>query len=109
MATTAPARGRVVGGELLSAAGLRAEQEDQIARLRRHAIGAHTWGIVQGGELTVGEDGVVTVAPVFAYDGYGRELALPAPRALPAAERFELLDTDVLDCWLVYRRDAVDA
>jgi hypothetical protein len=109
MATTAAARGRFVDGQLLSAADLSAEQEAQIARLRRHAIGAHTWGIVHGGEPTVGDDGVVTVAPVFAYDGYGRELALPAPRAVPAAERFELLDTDVLDCWLVYRRDAVDA
>jgi hypothetical protein len=109
MATTSGARVRFADGQLLSAADLNDEQEDQIARHRRHAIGPHTWGIVNGGELTVGNDGVVAVAPVFAYDGYGRELVLAEPRALPAAERFELLNTDVLDVWLVYRRDPVDA
>jgi hypothetical protein len=109
MATTAGGRVRFVDGQLLSAADLNDEQEDQIARLRRHAIGPHTWGIVKGGELTVGDDAIVQVEPVFAYDGYGRELVLAEPRALPAAERFELLNTDVLDVWLVYRRDAVDA
>jgi hypothetical protein len=100
---------RFVDGQVLSAADLNAEQQDQIARLRRHAIGAHTWGIVKGGELTVSADGAVGVEPAFAYDGYARELVLAEPRALPAAERFELLNTDVLDVWLVYRRDAVDA
>jgi hypothetical protein len=109
MATTAGGRVRFVDGQLLSATDLTDEQEDQIARHRRHAIGPHTWGIVSGGELTVGEDGVVGIAPVFAYDGYGRELVQAEPRALAAAERFELLNTDVLDVWLVYRRDPVDA
>jgi hypothetical protein len=100
---------RFVDGQRLSAADLNDEQADQITRHRRHAIGPHTWGIVKGGELTVAEGGVVAVAPVFAYDGYGRELALAEPRSLAAAERFELVNTDVLDVWLVYRRDAVDA
>ncbi len=109
MATTAGARMRFRDGQLLSAADLTSEQEDQIIRLRRHAIGPHTWGIVKGGELAVSGDGIVEVAPVFAYDGYGRELELPDPQPLPSAERFELLGTDVLDVWLVYRRDAVDA
>jgi len=108
MVTTPGARVRFVDGQLLSAADLNDEQQDQIARHRRHAIGSHTWGIVNGGELSTTDDGVVTVAPVFAYDGYGRELEL-ADQALPAAERFELLNTDVLDVWLVYRRDAVPA
>jgi hypothetical protein len=109
MTTTAGARVRFADGQLLSAADLIDEQNDQIARLRRHAIGPHTWGIVQGGELTVGDDGVVTVARAFAYDGYGRELVLAEPRVLETAELFELRNTDVLDVWLVYRRDAMDA
>src|SRR3954454_10857080 len=109
MASTAGGRVRFVDGQLLSAADLNDEQADQIARHRWHAIGSHTWGIVAGGELTVDDGGVVSVAPAFAYDGYGRGLELTEPRSLAAAERFELLNTDVLDVWLVYRKDAVDA
>jgi hypothetical protein len=109
MATTPGARTRFRDGQLLSAADLNDEQADQIARHRRHVIGPHTWGIVKGGELTVDDNGVVEVAPAFAYDGYGRELVLPQPRRVPAAERFELQNADTLDVWLVYRRDAVDA
>jgi hypothetical protein len=101
---------RFVDGQRLAAADLSDEQSSQLARQRRHAIGPHTWGIVEGGELGVDDDGVVTVGPVLAYDGYGRELVLAEPHPpLPTAERFELLNTDVLDVWLVYRRDPVDA
>jgi hypothetical protein len=100
---------RFVDGQRLAAADLSDEQSYQIARQRRHAIGPHTWGIVKGGELSVAGDGVVGIAPVLAYDGYGRELVLAEPHSLPTAERFELLNTDVLDVWLVYRRDAADA
>ena len=109
MATTPGARARFRDGQLLSAADLNDEQADQIARHRRHAIGPHTWGIVKGGELTVDDNGVVEVAPAFAHDGYGRELVLPQPHRVAVAERFELLNTDALDAWLVYRRDSLDA
>jgi hypothetical protein len=69
---------------LLTAADLRAEQQYRIAMRRRHDIGAHVWGIVEGLGIAIGADQLV-VEPGLAVDGYGRALIVPA-RVTVAAE-----------------------
>ncbi len=77
------------------------EQAYHVAQRRRHNIAHHSWGIVLGLELALEEGGAIVVRPGMAIDGYGRELVLPAKRAIEASE-FIRLGSNRLDVWLFY-------
>src|SRR4029079_2144301 len=66
---------------------------------RRHSIGHHGWGIVNGLELTETTEGLV-VQPGIAVDGYGRELIVSEPLEVSIAALAQF-KTGV-DVWLVY-------
>jgi hypothetical protein len=85
----------------LRAADLAAEQSYLVAARRRHNIGQHGWGIVQGLGIRDTPD-LVVVQPGVAVDGYGRELIVTAPVTIPS-DVFTKLADEALDVWLVYR------
>jgi hypothetical protein len=88
-------------GQTLTTADLRAEQQYLIAMHRRHQIGAHVWGIVEGLVLEIDStDGGLAVQQGMAVDGYGRELIVPA-RVLVSASVLNQLG-DALSVWLLY-------
>lgn len=86
--------------QVLRASDLAAEQSYRLAARRRHNIGHHGWGIVSGLQLKVTPAGLV-LEPGMAVDGYGRELFVHAPLALPP-DAFEKLQSESLDVWLFY-------
>src|SRR5688500_2878238 len=103
--TTAPTspgavRPRFRERQVLRAADLEAEQSYLIAARRRHNIGQHGWGIVQGLEIL--DKPELMVQPGMAVDGYGRELIVTSPVTIPRDVFTELGDT-ALDVWLVYQ------
>src|SRR5947209_4428453 len=83
------------------------EQAYHLEARRRHNIGQHLWGIVSGLELKPDKDGTVFVTPGFAIDGFGRELVLPAGKAITLRAFDEKL-AESLDVWAVYSRTAGD-
>src|SRR5689334_3787102 len=101
-AVSAPAavRPRFRERQVLRAADLEAEQAYLIAARRRHNIGQHGWGIVQG--LEIKDQPELMVQPGMAVDGYGRELIVTSPVTIPV-EVFTELGDDALDVWLVYQ------
>ncbi len=72
-------------GQYLGADDLGATVEYSRLLAQRHDLGAHTWGIAIG--LTLVEtpmpDGspavTVTIAPGYAWDGFGRPIVVLAP------------------------------
>lgn len=86
--------------QVLRASDLATEQSYLVAARRRHNIGHHGWGIVGGLDLAITPGGLV-VEPGMAVDGYGRELFVHAPLALPP-DAFETLHSAALDVWLFY-------
>lgn len=86
--------------QVLRASDLVTEQSYLVAARRRHNIGHHGWGIVGGLDLAITPDGLI-VEPGMAVDGYGRELFVHAPLALPP-DAFETLHSATLDVWLFY-------
>jgi hypothetical protein len=98
-------RTRYVESQVLRAGDLRAEQSYLLAQRRRHNIGHHGWGIVEGLRILVSQIGF-SVTAGMAIDGYGRELVVPSPVALPP-DIFERLGSDAVDVWLLYRRVAL--
>ncbi len=86
--------------QVLRAADLVAEQSYLVAVRRRHNIAQHGWGIVRGLELADTPDGLVVNTGV-AVDGYGRELIVSSPLAIPA-DAFNELGSDAIDVWLFY-------
>ncbi len=96
--------------QALRAIDLLDEQAYRLMMRRRHHIGHHGWGIVIGLEL-VFEGGRFVVTPGMAVDGYGRELIVPEPVALPMeicdepVDIFEALGENI-DVWLLYGRVA---
>ena len=82
------------------------EQAYHMEMRRRHNIAHHVWGIVQGLQLRVEEDGPV-VLPGMAVDGYGRELILTERRRI-APDEFTHLNTDTLSVFLQYGRAGSD-
>jgi len=105
--------------QILRAADLTDEQEYRLAAHRRHLIGQHSWGIVQGLRLRAFPDGFV-VLPGYAVDGFGRELAVPQPMFTPwpagdqnlfdtiGSEIFEPQARQFVDVWLRYARVSAD-
>ncbi|MBI3785368.1 MAG: hypothetical protein HY270_18405 [Deltaproteobacteria bacterium] len=85
---------------VLRAVDLAGEQAYRIAMQRRHNIGGHGWGIVNG--LGIDEaGGEVVVNPGLAVDGYGRQLVLSEAVSLGTAQ-LQSLETDKADVWLQY-------
>lgn len=82
------------------------EQAYHMQMRRRHNIAHHVWGIVQGLELRVEEDGPV-VQPGMAIDGYGRELILTERKRI-SDEEFTHRNSDELTVWLQYGRTGSD-
>jgi hypothetical protein len=82
------------------------EQQYHVDLRRRHNIGHHRWGIVQGLELYDDGEGGLFVQPGMAVDGYGRELIVPAARPLDAS-RFDVRG-DSLAVWLVWDQRAAE-
>ena len=72
-------RPRYREGQFLRAADLVAEQRYRLEMRRRHDIGPHRWGIVDGLDVEVVPEGFV-VRPGLAVDGYGRSLVLSEAR-----------------------------
>jgi len=105
--------------QILRAADLTNEQEYRLAAHRRHLIGQHDWGIVQGLRLRVVPGGFV-VLPGYAVDGFGHELAVPRPIFTPWAtgdqnlfdmigsEPFDPQARQFVDVWLRYARLSAD-
>lgn len=88
--------------QLLRADDLAAEQAYHVAMRRRHHTALHGWGIVRGLRL-LHTPGGVEVEAGMAVDGYGRELFIAAPLAIPE-DSFERLESTALDAWLIYDR-----
>lgn len=77
-------------GQYLGADDLTATVEYSRLLSQRHDLGAHTWGIAIGLTLveTPTPDGTgavtVTIAPGYAWDGFGRPIVVLAPYQVPA-------------------------
>ncbi len=77
-------------GQYLGADDLTATVEYSRLLAQRHYLGAHTWGIAIGLTLveTPTPDGTgavtVTIAPGYAWDGFGRPIVVLAPYEVPA-------------------------
>lgn len=73
-------------GQLLNAADFQAEQEYHRAKLRRHNLLFHGWGIVTGLEVSVTKDArrwSVVVTPGYAVDKAGNDIDLSEVAKLP--------------------------
>lgn len=79
----APARLRLLDGQLLTADDLAALQDYVREKMWLHNRMLHGYGIVAGLDVTMQEqasgDSQLVVAPGYALDGYGRELIVPEP------------------------------
>ncbi|MCP4658127.1 MAG: hypothetical protein GY856_22175 [bacterium] len=93
-------------GQFLRKQDFTDEQDYHLAMRRRHNLGQHGWGIVRGLEPAVKEK-TLCVTPGMAIDGYGRELILTTPLALPHSA-FRDQRSDALDVWLLYDRQSSD-
>ncbi|MEQ9495386.1 MAG: hypothetical protein RIT81_00975 [Deltaproteobacteria bacterium] len=102
------ARLRYYVGQSLDLDDFTTEQDYHVDRVRRHALGVHTWGIVAGLAIVerdrAGFPGAVDleISPGHAVDGFGRNLyvfdALPVPREL-----FQHVTTvELLPLWIAY-------
>jgi hypothetical protein len=69
-------------GQLLGEEDFQAEQAYHIHTDRVHAQTLHTWGIVEGLELSIREDGALVLQPGYAIDRTGRGIALSGAQAL---------------------------
>jgi len=79
------------------------EQAYHLSMRRRHDIGQHVWGIVSGLEPTADADGILSVNPGVAVDGYGRTLVLAEREFLPITA-FDDKASEELDVWMLYDR-----
>jgi len=78
----------------------------------RHLLGAHTWGIVAGIELTsiTGPAGDVQylLTPGVAVDGYGRMIVVPAPYPL-TSDLFAQQPSGSVNVWIRFDESAFRA
>src|ERR1044072_3146871 len=90
MATNQTTRPNFYEGQYLSAADLSTAVDYGRIEDARHLLGAHTWGIAAGLQLTekdspAGGDQVdVYIQPGYAWDGFGRPIILLNPVKIPA-------------------------
>ena len=84
-------------GQYLGAEDLSAAVDYSRAQMARHALGAHSWGIAMGLQLSeknlAGGQIEVYVLPGYAWDGFGRPIAVLAPYKIPT----ELFKSYVFD------------
>jgi len=123
MAIDQSQRPRFYEGQYLGARDLTAIVEEQAIHEARHILGAHTWGIAFGLDLTEvpspqgGGQVDVFVVPGYGWDGFGRTIAVLAPYKIPA-EKFKACVFDptidggippgrLIPIWLRYREVAV--
>jgi hypothetical protein len=108
---TAPdetARVRYTEGQFLGAVDFADEQIYHRDELRRHEIGQHTWGIVDGLDLTEVADPSdaqfveVVLNPGTAVDGYGRRLVVYSPVRLGAGLFDAFTDDAHRSVWITY-------
>jgi hypothetical protein len=84
MGTDEPPRRPVfVAGQLLTAEMLQAEQ-DYHRGMRRLHNRLHGYGVVDGLDVGLGDEGDVTVGPGLALDAFGRELVVTDVRSVDA-------------------------
>src|SRR5262245_12722876 len=102
MATVPATRVNYFSGQYIRLSELTDEQAYHLQIHRRHNLSHHSWGIVVGLELMLGEDQQPVVLPGLAVDGYGRELLLLDRKAF-GRELFDRFGTNRLDLWLEYR------
>ena len=77
IATSGTVRPNFVEGRVLTAADLREEQEYHREKHRRHLQMLHGFGVVDGLDLGVANDGTtIAIEPGMAIDRYGREIVL---------------------------------
>lgn len=76
--------------QFLGEADMTAAVDYSRAQQARHALGAHTWGIAAGLQLTEkdspngGGQVDVYLQPGLAWDGFGRALLVPSPYKIPS-------------------------
>ncbi|MGZ9273814.1 MAG: hypothetical protein ACXW34_03640, partial [Nitrospira sp.] len=84
-------------GQYLGAEDLSAAVDYSRDQMARHALGAHSWGIAMGLQLSeknlAGGQIEVYVLPGYAWDGFGRPITVLAPYKIPA----ELFKSYVFD------------
>src|SRR5262245_51684843 len=101
--------------QYLSADDLTAAVDHARLQQARHALGAHTWGIAAGLQLSEtplpGGGVCVHILPGYAWDGYGRPIVVLSPFRIPeasfAAYTFDpAVDSDgkgrLIPIWLRY-------
>jgi hypothetical protein len=77
-------------GQYLGAADLTTAIDYGRIEDARHALGAHTWGIAAGLEITEKDSAAgggqvdVFIQPGYAWDGFGRPIVVPTPVKIPA-------------------------
>lgn len=103
-------------GQFLGVEDFVDEQNYHIAALRRHNIGPHAWGIVNGLEVECQKEEapsqsiLVIVQPGYCVDAYGRELVLTRSSVVkvdPALHRGQGIDR--LEVCITYRRQPAQA
>lgn len=98
-------RVRYYRGQYLGADDLTLDQSYHIAMRRRHAIGQHIWGIVEGLNIERQPDGAVFVGAGYAVDGLGRALTVPDRRPLNlSAQALAASPSGYYLIWLEYER-----
>lgn len=99
-------------GQYLGAKDLSAAVDYGREQRARHALGAHTWGIAAGLQLITQESPAgggqveMYIQPGYAWDGYGRAVAVLSPYRIPEA-LFATQSSGSIKVWLRY--DEVEA
>src|SRR4051812_46034579 len=109
MPTALEQRPRFYDGQCLRAEDLTAAVAYARAADARHALGAHTWGIAAGLQLhevarPEDPDAVdMYILPGYAWDGFGRQVVVPAPFLIDSALVAGLVkEARLIDIWLQY-------
>lgn len=122
MATNQTQRPQYFEGQYLGAADLTTAVEYARSQQARHALGAHTWGIAAGLQLTEkasiagGGQVDIFIQPGIAWDGFGRPVVVLAPYKL-TPDKFAsfVYDSDIdgnnpegrlVEVWLRYVESA---
>jgi Chaperone of endosialidase len=105
MAVQRPDRPQFFEGQFLGSSDLSATIAYARAATREHVLAGHTWGIAIGLDLVETSDGsgntLLFIAPGFAWDGYGRPVAVLTPVQVPP-ELFANLASGPAPVWLRY-------
>lgn len=92
-------------GQILLAEDLSTEQAYRVAAMRRHRLGLHGWGVVDGLDIEPTAAGM-QITPGVAVDADGREIVVDAAVALSTDwlnTQFSIVGNEV-DVWLEFAR-----